>query len=174
MPLPNWLRPLTSTGFFRHPEQWWAEFRGKLDAVRPGIVLESEGAPPFESIQGHHMSWAQGFPDSFTPGILRNKWLERRHMQHQIRRWDRDHTGELRVHIDEWKRHDGVGERVWHMGGVEPHATSPSLEPCCPFSAGTSSSLPEKDGRPWFRRRPPIYYLPVCGRTEAASCEFGR
>ncbi len=85
-----------------------AEFRAKLDAVRPGIVLESEGAPPLESIQGQHMSWAQEFDDSFTPGILRNKWLERRHMQHQIRRWDRDHTGELH---SAWM--NGSGMMVW-------------------------------------------------------------
>ena len=85
-----------------------AEFRAKLDAVRPGVVLESEGAPPLENIQDHHMSWAQQFPDSFTPGILRNKWLERRHMQHQIWRWDRDHTGELQ---SAWI--NGSGMMVW-------------------------------------------------------------
>ena len=54
------------------------------------------------------MSWAQEFDDSFTPGILRNKWLERRHMQHQIRRWDRDHTGELH---SAWM--NGSGMMVW-------------------------------------------------------------
>jgi len=79
-----------------------------LDSIRPGIVLESEGAPPLVNITDHHMSWAQWFPDSFTPGILRNKWLERRHMQHQIRRWDRDHTGELH---SAWM--NGSGMMVW-------------------------------------------------------------
>jgi formylglycine-generating enzyme required for sulfatase activity len=72
-----------------------AEFRAKLDAVRPGIVLDSEGVPPLENIQDQHMSWAFEFHDSFTPGILRNKWLERRHMQHQIWWNDRDRTGQL-------------------------------------------------------------------------------
>jgi len=85
-----------------------AEFRVKLDAIRAGIVLESEGAPPLENIQDHHMSWAQWFQDSSTPGILRNKLLERRHMQHQIRRWDRDHTGELQ---SAWM--NGSGMMVW-------------------------------------------------------------
>ncbi len=85
-----------------------AEFRAKLDAIRPGLVLESEGAPPLENIQDHHMSWAQWFQDSSTLGILRNKWLERRHMQHEIRRWDRDHTGELH---SAWM--NGSGMMVW-------------------------------------------------------------
>ena len=85
-----------------------AEFRAKLDAVRPGVVLESEGSPPLENIADHHMSWAQWFQDGFVPGILRNKWLERRHMQHQIRRWDRDHTGELH---SAWM--NGSGMMVW-------------------------------------------------------------
>ena len=35
------------------------EFRAKLDAVRPGVVLESEGALPLENLHDHHMSWAQ-------------------------------------------------------------------------------------------------------------------
>ncbi|MBI3665688.1 MAG: SUMF1/EgtB/PvdO family nonheme iron enzyme [Acidobacteria bacterium] len=72
-----------------------AEFRVRLDAARPGAVLEGEGALPLENIHDHHMSWAQWFTDSRVPGVLRNKWFERRHMQHQINRWDRDHTAEL-------------------------------------------------------------------------------
>jgi len=66
-----------------------AEFRAKLDAERPGVVLESEGALPLERVNDHHLSWAQGFTDSEAPGILRNKWFERRHLQHQVKRWDR-------------------------------------------------------------------------------------
>jgi len=58
-----------------------AEFRAKLDSVRPGVVLEGEGALPLENVHDHHMSWAQWFKDSRVPGVLRNKWFERRHMQ---------------------------------------------------------------------------------------------
>ena len=36
------------------------------------------------------MSWAQWFYDSPVPGILRNKWIEPRHMQHGISRWTED------------------------------------------------------------------------------------
>jgi len=85
-----------------------AEFRAKLDAVRPGVALESELALPLENVHDHHMSWAQGFRDSSVPGVLRNKWFERRHMQHQIKRWDKDHTSELH---SAWM--NGSGMMVW-------------------------------------------------------------
>lgn len=84
------------------------EFRSKLDAARPGVALESELALPIERISDHHMSWAQWFDDSRVPGVLRNKWLERRHMQHQIRRWNDDHSAELQ---DAWM--NGSGILVW-------------------------------------------------------------
>ena len=64
-----------------------AEFRARLDAARPGVILEGEGALALENIADHHASWAQWFGDSEVPGVLRNKWFERRHLQHQIKRW---------------------------------------------------------------------------------------
>ncbi len=85
-----------------------SELREKLDAVRPGIVLESEGALPLANVHDHHMSWAQHFPDSPAPGVLRNKWFEHRHMQHLICRWQRDHTPELHT---AWM--NGCGMIVW-------------------------------------------------------------
>jgi formylglycine-generating enzyme required for sulfatase activity len=85
-----------------------ADFRAKLDAVRPGVILEGEGAVPLENLGDHHASWAQWFNDSEAPGVLRHKWLERRHMQHQIKRWDNDHTGELHA---AWM--NGSGMMVW-------------------------------------------------------------
>jgi formylglycine-generating enzyme required for sulfatase activity len=85
-----------------------AGFRARLDAVRPGVVLESELALPLENVHDHHMSWAQGFNDSPVPGVLRNKWFERRHMQHQIKRWNHDHSGELQA---AWM--NGGGVMVW-------------------------------------------------------------
>ena len=48
------------------------------------------------------------FDDSRVPGVLRQKWLERRHMQHQIRRWATDHSGELHA---AWM--NGSGMMVW-------------------------------------------------------------
>jgi formylglycine-generating enzyme required for sulfatase activity len=40
--------------------------------------------------------------------VLKHKWFERRHMQHQIRRWDLDHTAELH---SAWM--NGSGMMVW-------------------------------------------------------------
>ncbi len=85
-----------------------SDFRAKLDAVRPGVILESEGAVPLENVYDHHASWAQGFADSPVPGVMRHKWFERRHMQHQIKRWHRDHAGELHA---AWM--NGSGMMVW-------------------------------------------------------------
>lgn len=85
-----------------------AEFRDKLDGVREGVVLESELALPVERVKDHHMSWAQWFKDSHAPGVLRNKWFERRHMQHQIQRWNSDHSAEMHT---AWM--NGSGMMVW-------------------------------------------------------------
>lgn len=85
-----------------------ADFRAKLDAARPGVILEGEGAVPLDRVHDHHASWAQWFEDSPVPGVLRLKWFERHHMQHQIRRWDFDHSGELQT---AWM--NGSGMMVW-------------------------------------------------------------
>ena len=84
------------------------EFRSCLDAARTGVALESELSLPVEEIYSHHMSWGQWFNDSQTPGILRNKWIERRHMQHQINRWARDKSKDLHV---AWM--NGSGTMIW-------------------------------------------------------------
>jgi formylglycine-generating enzyme required for sulfatase activity len=80
--------------------------REKLDAARPGVTLESEVLVPLDHIHSHPSSWAQSITD--VPGVLRNKWFERRHMQHRIKRWQRDHTPELHT---AWM--NGTGMVVW-------------------------------------------------------------
>ena len=103
------VRAIDADGIFLDTmDRGGAEFRAALDSARPGVVLESELALPLESVHDHHMSWAQEFGDGPVPGILRNKWFERRHVQHQIRRWDRDHTRELH---SAWM--NGSGMMVW-------------------------------------------------------------
>ena len=82
--------------------------RNALDRIRPGLVLEGEGELPIAYIHDHHMSWAQHFQDSPVPGVLRNKWLERRHMMHQTARWNRDHIPQLHT---AWM--NGTGMVVW-------------------------------------------------------------
>ncbi len=39
------------------------------------------------SIHNPHLTWAQWCNDSAPPGVLRNKWFERRHTQHPIKRF---------------------------------------------------------------------------------------
>jgi len=82
--------------------------RPAMDAVRAGVVLESELALPVAAIPDHHASWAQWLPDSHAPGVLRNRWFEQRHMMHMIRRWDKDHSGELHA---AWM--NGAGIFIW-------------------------------------------------------------
>ncbi|MCE9554179.1 MAG: formylglycine-generating enzyme family protein [Planctomycetes bacterium] len=84
------------------------DLRAKLDAVRPGVILEGELALPLDRVHDHHASWAQWFGDSETPGVLHHKWLEPRHMQHQVDRWLYDHTRELQA---AWM--NGSGIMVW-------------------------------------------------------------
>jgi len=86
------------------------EMVAALDAARPGIGLEGESKLATERIADHTLSWAQWFADSEVPGVLRAHWFERRHMQHHIRRWHRDHSEELR---SAWL--NGVGMMVWEV-----------------------------------------------------------
>ncbi|MBT2484716.1 MULTISPECIES: SUMF1/EgtB/PvdO family nonheme iron enzyme [unclassified Microbacterium] len=86
------------------------ELVAALDEARPGVGLEGESKLATERIADHTLSWAQWFADSETPGVLRARWFERRHMQHHIRRWHRDHAAELR---SAWL--NGVGIMVWEV-----------------------------------------------------------
>ncbi|WIV55366.1 SUMF1/EgtB/PvdO family nonheme iron enzyme [Amycolatopsis nalaikhensis] len=86
------------------------DFVERLEAARPGIVLEGESKLPVERIEDHTASWAQFFADSPVPGVLRAHWYERRHMQHHVRRWHRDHSEELQ---SAWL--NGVGVMVWEV-----------------------------------------------------------
>lgn len=82
--------------------------RARIDAARLPVVLEGESNIPLARIADHQMSWAQWQADSPTPGVLRAKWFEPRHMLHQTRRWDRDRTAQLRT---AWL--NGAGMMVW-------------------------------------------------------------
>lgn len=116
--LVGMVRALEADGIFLDTlDQGGADFRAKLDAARPGVILEGEMALPVQALAAYLASWAQWFDDSSVPGVLRNKWIERRHMQHQIRRWDHDHTGELH---SAWM--NGSGMLVWEnvFGSLVP------------------------------------------------------
>lgn len=86
------------------------EFVARLDQGRPGLALEGESKLATERIVDHALSWAQFFADTGVPGVLRAHWYERRHMQHHVRRWHRDHSEELQ---SAWL--NGVGVMVWEV-----------------------------------------------------------
>jgi hypothetical protein len=87
-----------------------AGLRARLDGVRPGVALEGESRVPLARIEDHHLSWAQWFADSPTPGVLRARFFEQRHQMHQTRRWNRDHSDEMQT---AWL--NGAGMLVWDV-----------------------------------------------------------
>jgi hypothetical protein len=86
------------------------DMRAVLDRVRPGVALEGESRVPLARIEDHHLSWAQWFADSPTPGVLRARWFEPRHQMHQTRRWNHDHSDEMQT---AWL--SGAGMLVWDV-----------------------------------------------------------
>ena len=114
------VRALDADGIFLDTmDRGAAEFRAKLDAARPGVVLEGEGALPLERVHDHHCPGRSGSTTAAVPGVLRNKWLERRHLQHQIQPLGPRPHGRTAHGLDERQRHDGLGERVRLLGRLE-------------------------------------------------------
>lgn len=132
------------------------EMVAALDAARPGIGLEGESKLATERIADHTLSWAQWFADSEVPGVLRAHWFERRHMQHHIRRWHRDHSEELR---SAWL--NGVGMMVWEVvfgvwvGWNERDAAT--LRRMLPVQRGLHRWLVEGDWTPLAVHRAPLF-----------------
>jgi Sulfatase-modifying factor enzyme 1 len=102
------IQAIDADGIFLDTMKDAPDFRAKLDRVREGIALEGEIALPLEYIQSHHMSWAQWFRDSNVPGVYRNKWFERHHMQHATDRWNADKSAQLQT---AWM--NGSGMLIW-------------------------------------------------------------
>ena len=82
--------------------------RRQVDACRPGVVFEPEGHPDDHQLAICNSSWAQRLEDPEPPGLLRLKWIEPRHMQRQIRRWDKSHRTEI-----ESAFFNGAGMLLW-------------------------------------------------------------
>lgn len=105
--IADMVRDLDADGVFLDTMKDAAPLRARLDTARPGAIMESEGAVPLANVHDHHASWAQEFLPPLI-SVLRHKWLERRHMQHQIDRWNHHHIDELRC---AWM--NGSGMLVW-------------------------------------------------------------
>jgi formylglycine-generating enzyme required for sulfatase activity len=92
-----------------------AELRAELDDLGPGLAIQTELAVAMEDVATHHMSWGQSkpwktwlFKESHAPGVVRNKWFERRHVVYPTNRWISDRTGNLQT---SWM--NGTGTLVW-------------------------------------------------------------
>lgn len=84
------------------------ELRPRLDALRPGLAIAPEIHPPVEQLGTSNLSWAQWLDDFAPPGLLHLKWIEPRHMQHQIHRWDISHRVEIETAF-----FNGSGMLIW-------------------------------------------------------------
>ncbi len=91
--------------------------RETIDATRTGVAFAPEGHPSVREMERCSGSWAQWLQPFPGIGVLHLKWLEQRHMQHQIRRWDKSHQDELEA---AWI--NGSGILVWEnvFGSFNP------------------------------------------------------
>lgn len=140
--------------------------REVVDAARPGVCFEPEGQPPVEGMEHCTASWAQFGQPFDGMGVLRLKWIEPRHMQHQISRWSPSHREELTAAwlngsgILVWENvfgsWNGWGERdrarlrrmapVWRCF-AELLCDGDAWRPCFPTGVdGTVASLWEREG----------------------------
>jgi formylglycine-generating enzyme required for sulfatase activity len=67
--------------------------RAEVDARRQGVVFVPEAHPKTEDLAELTGSWAQFPANPFSPALLHHKWLEPRHMEYQIRRWNTLRSG---------------------------------------------------------------------------------
>lgn len=87
--------------------------RTHVDAARRGVVFVPEAHPTSQNLGSLNGSWAQFPPNKFSPCLLHHKWIEPRHMEHQIRRWNTlipntDHAQEIENAL-----FNGSGMMVW-------------------------------------------------------------
>ncbi|HOZ49569.1 MAG TPA: SUMF1/EgtB/PvdO family nonheme iron enzyme [Candidatus Hydrogenedentes bacterium] len=82
--------------------------RDAVDRRRAGVVFAPEGHPAIDQLGICSASWAQWLHDPDPPGMLHLKWIQPRHMQHQIRRWDSSHQDEIATAF-----FNGSGMLVW-------------------------------------------------------------
>lgn len=94
-----------------------SSLRRKLERVRPGISICPEVSPNLEQLPLSNASWAQWLDDAYPPGLLHIKWIEPRHMQYQVRRWNQSHREEIRTAF-----FNGSGMLVWEniFGAYNP------------------------------------------------------
>ncbi|MBI2302312.1 MAG: SUMF1/EgtB/PvdO family nonheme iron enzyme [Armatimonadetes bacterium] len=123
--------------------------RTAVDTVRPGVAFEPEGAPSIAEMQICNSSWAQWLQPYPDVGVLLLKWLEPRHMQHQIRRWDHGHREEL---TDAWLNGSGmlVWESIFGSWNPWPEADKAILRRMAPIQRAFADLLAEGEWLPCY------------------------
>ena len=98
------------------------ELRERVDARRMGVAFVPEAHPKLSDLPNLVGSWAQFPPNPFSPAMLHHKWIEPRHMEYQIRRWNTlvpgtDHAQEI-----ENAFFNGSGMMIWEniFGAYNP------------------------------------------------------
>jgi formylglycine-generating enzyme required for sulfatase activity len=91
--------------------------RAQVDRVRPGVVIAPEIHPPINQLSVLSLSWGQWMKDPRPPGMFHLKWIEPRHLQHQVRRWNKSHQDEIEAAF-----FNGSGMLVWEnvFGSYNP------------------------------------------------------
>ena len=123
--------------------------RRAVDALRRGVAFEPEGHPSIAEIQRCSGSWAQGLAAYPEIGVLHLKWLEPRHMQHQIRRWDKSHQEELAA---AWLNGSGmlVWENIFGVWNPWSAADRATLRRMAPVLRHFAPLLAEGEWLPYF------------------------
>ncbi len=88
-----------------------------LRRAKAGVVMAPEGSPSLPDLSICATSWAQWLALQPEPGVMRLKWVEPRHMRHQICRWDAGRRPQLET---AW--FNGSGMLVWEnvFGSMNP------------------------------------------------------
>lgn len=111
--MANIVRALDADGVFLNTYGFGGALQPELNKIKPGIAIEGETLlKTKQEVESQHMEWFQGIGWIYLPyypgGVLRNKWLERDHMMHQIHRAGKNHTNELHT---AWM--NGSGMVIW-------------------------------------------------------------
>ncbi len=137
--------------------------RQTVDAARRGVAFEPEGHPSIAQIERCSGSWAQGLSAFPEIGVLHLKWIEPRHVQHQIRRWDRSHQDELAA---AWLNGSGilVWENIFGYWNPWSAADRATLRRMAPVLRAFAALLSEGEWLP---------YYPTLAEKVYASCWQG-
>jgi len=142
-----------------------AGLRGAVDAARPGVAFAPERHPSIEEIQRCSGSWAQELKAYPEIGVLHLKWIESRHVQHQIHRWDKSHQEELAA---AWFNGSGVlvWENIfgaWNPWNAEDRAT---LRRMAPVLRHFASLLIDGQWLPYYPTRVEKVYASCWGEKD--------